>query len=172
MFKIFIGLFFLFLDFNVGGISVTPAFVGYFLIWKGMKETTESMNYQMRHSQALLACGVSAIYWARSFFDQSYGMVGMILMMAVMILQLMVTQNLNNGVVELQTLNNIDLRARQLVMMWNVMAVGSIAVIFTRLLMPVLMVAAALVYFAGCVGYTAFYYQAASTWKKYGGKAV
>ena len=49
---------------------------------------------------------------------------------------------------------------------------GSIAVIFTRLLMPVLMVAAALVYFSGCVGYTAFYYQATRTWKKYGGKVA
>jgi len=171
MFKIFIGLFFLFIDYNINGISLTPAFVGYFLIWKGMKETKESLNYQMRSSQALLACGVSAVYWLRSFFDQSYGTLGMVLMIAVMVLQLMVTQNLNNGVVELQNGSGIDLRARHLIIMWNIMAVGSIAVIFTRLLMPALMVAAALIYFAGCVGYLVFYYQAASTWKKYGGKA-
>lgn len=167
MFQIFAGLIFLFIDYNVRGISVLPAFVGYFLIWKGMKQTKESLNYQQRNSQALLACGVSAIYWARGFFDQSFGMLGMALMMAVMLLQLMVTQNLNNGVVELQNANGIDLRARHLITTWNIMAVGSITVIFTRLLMPALMVAAALVYFAGCVGYMAFYYQAAAGWKKW-----
>lgn len=170
MFKIFIGLFFLFIDYNIKGVSATPAFVGYILIWLGMKETKESLNYQMRCSQALLAAGVSAVYWVRGFFDQSYGIVGMALMMVVILLQLMVTQNLNNGVVELQNGSGIELRSKHLIIMWNIMAIGSITVIFTRLLMPALMVAAALVYFAGCVGYMVFYYQAASTWKKYGGK--
>ena len=34
--KLFVGLLFLFIDYNIGSVSVTPGFVGYLLFWAGM----------------------------------------------------------------------------------------------------------------------------------------
>ena len=36
--KIFLGLIFLFFNINIGNISILPAFVGYILIFMGMKD--------------------------------------------------------------------------------------------------------------------------------------
>lgn len=169
MFKIFIGLLFLFLDLNLHGVNVTPAFVGYALIWLGMGEIKECLTYQRARPLAALAGGVSLVYWLRGFVDQSYGALGLTLMVVVLTLQLLMTNVLNRGVAELQSARGINLRGRDLVIMWNLMAIGSIVVVTARASVPALAMGAVLIYFAGSLGYAVFYWQAGRIWKSCGG---
>lgn len=65
--KIFIGLFFVFINFNVNGLELMPAFVGYILIYLGLGEEGECPSFKTARLTALVGALVSGVIWLLSF---------------------------------------------------------------------------------------------------------
>ena len=82
--KLFVGLLFLFIDYNIGSVSVTPGFVGYLLFWAGMGEV-ECPTFARVRPLTLGMAGVSALIWVRSFFTGAFDVVGLLLMVVTQI---------------------------------------------------------------------------------------
>ena len=70
---------FLFIDYNIGSVSVTPGFVGYLLFWAGMGEV-ECPTLTRVRPLTLAMAGASALIWVRSFFTGAFDVVGLLLM--------------------------------------------------------------------------------------------
>ena len=60
--KMFWGLLFLFFDINLGRLCVTPAWMGYLLIWSGLGEVPESQVFQNTRGLAVGAAEADVCY--------------------------------------------------------------------------------------------------------------
>lgn len=68
--KIFIGLFFLFINININGLELMPAFVGYILIYLGLGEEGECPSLRTARIAAQVGALVSGVIWLLSFFGR------------------------------------------------------------------------------------------------------
>ena len=150
--KIFWGLIFLFFNINIGSISILPAFVGYILIFMGMKDYPQVERFGKCRPWAVAGVVLSAITWLPIVNLQG------IPMLLGTSFQLMVTYWLAVGMVELEGLYGIELGAMKLCKVWNVMAVGLIASVILAFLLQSLAAIAMLVgMIAGIIYVVTFY---------------
>ena len=163
--KLFVGLLFLFIDYNIGSVSVTPGFVGYLLFWAGMGEV-ECTTFTRVRPLTLAMAGASALIWVRSFFSGAFDVVGLLLMVVTLMLQLAATRWLVQGLSELQASHGADLKARNLLTGWNIMAIGSVCVCVFRMVAYSFAQAALLLYFGGAVYYVVLFYQAGRAYQR------
>ena len=155
--KIFAGLLFVFLHFRINGFDLLPDFIGYLLIWLGMRSVQESKTWQENLS-AFAACGVSVIaLFSRSTVEPLLGLLGTAL-------QLLVLYAIAKGTLELEEYTGCDLRAGELrksflfTAIWNVLAYVGGRIEITAAVVP------AVLAFAGLACYMVYCFKA---WKAF-----
>jgi len=150
--KIFWGLIFLFFNINIGSISILPAFVGYILIFMGMKDYPQVERFAKARPWAIAGAVLSAVTWLPIVNLQG------IPMLLGTSFQLITTYWLAVGMMEVEGLYGIELSAIKLSKAWNVMAVGLIASIILAFLLETLAAIAMLIgMIAGIVYVVTFY---------------
>ena len=150
--KLFLGLIFLFFNINIGEISILPGFVGYILIYLGMKDYPQVERFAKCHVWAIAGAVLSAITWLPIVNLQG------IPMLLGTSFQLIVTYWLAVGMMELEGLYGIEVGAVKLSKIWNVMAVGLIASVILAFLLQTLASIAMLVgMIAGIIYVVTFY---------------
>ena len=155
--SIFAGLLFVFLHFRINGFDLLPDFVGYLLIWRGMRSVQESEWWQNNRS-AIAMCVISGIMLFAG------GAAGRVLGLAAMALQLMVLYDIARGVRELEEYTGCDLRAGELrksflfTAIWNVLAYVGSRIEITAAVVP------AVLAFAGLACYMVYCFKA---WKAF-----
>ena len=155
--KIFAGLLFVFLHFRINGFDLLPDFVGYLLIWLGMRSVRESETWQENFS-AIAACGVSVIaLFSRNAAEPLLGLIGTAL-------QLLVLYAIAQGALELEEYTGCDMRAGELrksalfAAIWVVLAYVGSRIEFAAAVVP------AVLAFAGLACYIVYYFKA---WKAF-----
>lgn len=155
--KIFAGLLFVFLHFRVGGFDLLPDFIGYLLIWLGMRSVQESKTWQENFS-AIAACAVSII----TLF--SGGAAGPVPGLVTTALQLLVLYAIAKGALELEEYTGSDMRAGELrksflfAVIWGILAYVGSWIEITAAVVP------AVLAFAGLVCYMVYCFKA---WKAF-----
>lgn len=123
--KIFWGVLFLFINININGISLTPAFVGYLLIWFGLKELPLQDETEKLKLPMLVGGIASLIAWipagsGSTFLDQFLTVVST----AAVLITL---YYLCDTMLLLERISGRDLEAEQLRKKWKSMAIFEIA---------------------------------------------
>jgi len=150
--KIFWGLIFLFFNININEISLLPAFVGYILIFMGMKDYPQVERFGKCRPWAIAGAVLAAVTWLPIV---NVGAIGTVFGTSF---QLIVTYWLAMGMLELEGLYGIDLNAMKLNKVWTVMAVGMITAVVLGFLLQGLAAIALLVgMIAGIVYVVTFY---------------
>ena len=115
--KIFWGLIFLFFDFKINEITLLPAFVGYLLIYFGMKEYHAKHDAVEAYAKArpwVIAAAVwSAVFWLPLLKAGWLSVIGTAL-------QLAVTYFIMRGVEQMESVWELDLGASRLRSAWYV----------------------------------------------------
>lgn len=162
--KIFAGLIFVFFHFRINGFDLLPDFVGYLLIWLGMRSVTESEIWKNSQS-ALAACIVEGAVLALSLTGASLtGAAGTVLGLALTVLQLVVTYIIVRGVEEAEKTAGADLRAGELRKSWYFTMICTAASYVCGLIQSEAAVIPMILAFMGIVCYIVYYYKA---WKAY-----
>lgn len=157
--KIFWGLLFLFLNFNINNVDILPNFVGYLLIAFGMGEVKEGQSFASAKPLASGTAFVAIATWVMGLLGGSLGWGDAILGMISLTLQLMVTYRIAMGVKELELIRERDLGSGALNRAWQVMALGSVLGYLLFLLAPAAAVAAMIVAFLAAVYYIYRFYR-------------
>ena len=155
--KIFWGLLFLFFDFNINGISILPAFVGYLLIYFGMKECNREYDaisaYAKARPWAIVATVWSAVFWL-PLLDLGY-----ILSAVGMVLRLVVTYFIVEGVEQLEHTQGTNMNSARLRTAWYVTLVCSIVIYLMGIALSGLAVVAMIVWAVAAVVYLVAFYK-------------
>lgn len=155
--KIFWGLLFLFFDFNINEISILPAFVGYLLICFGMKECNREYEaipaYVKAQPWVIVAIVWSAVFWL-PLLNPGYflGVVGMVL-------RLVVTYFIMQGVEQLEHTQETDLNSARLRTAWYVTLVCSIVIYLMGIALSGLAVVAMIIWAVAAIIYVVAFYQ-------------
>lgn len=142
--NIFIGMLFVFLDFNIDfgttRVGLIPDFIGYILVAQGLAELTAGND---RFSRVRPVAIGMAVYTALLYVLDLFGMLLtsepllMFLLGLAIILSLYVSYGVVMGINDLEAALEQDLSARSLYTAWTVLAVLTLAVYMLSLL-PVL----------------------------------
>lgn len=119
------GIIFLFFDFYLDGISVTPAFVGYLLILWGMGKRPDCETF--RRSRPVLWAGavLSGLTWLGALFRMPMPLqVSVPLMVVSVALQLLTMYRLTQGMVELENLSGRAMDTGKLTQRWSTLCIG------------------------------------------------
>ena len=158
--KIFWGLIFLFFDFKINGVTLLPAFVGYLLIYFGMKEYNakhEAVEAYIKARPWTIAAAVwSAIFWLPLLNPSYLSVVGTAL-------QLAVTYFIMRGVEQMEPLHARDLGAARLRTAWYIalvcLIVTYLATILATMLAAGLAVIAMIIWFVAAIIYLVAFYR-------------
>ncbi len=143
--NIFIGMLFVFLDFNIDfgttRVGLIPDFIGYILIAQGLAELTAGNDRFSRVRPVAIGMAVyTALLYALDLFGMlltTEPLLMFLLGLASTILSLYVSYSVVMGINDLEAALEQDLNARSLYTAWTVLAVLSLAVYMLSLL-PVL----------------------------------
>ena len=124
--KIFAGLLFMFLHFRINGFDLLPDFVGYVLIWQGMKSVPECTSWQKSWA-AVAAVASVAIFGVSLVGIRFPGMLGSGVSLVMTALQLAVVFDIVRGLEELEQLSGADLQAVWLRKVWYIILIGTAA---------------------------------------------
>ncbi len=143
--NIFIGMLFVFLDFNLEfgatRVGLIPDFIGYILIVQGLTELTAGKDRFSRVRPVAIGMAVyTAVLYALDLFGMlltTEPLLAFFLGLASTILSLYVSYGVVMGINDLEAALEQDLNARSLYTAWTVLAVLSLAVYMLSLI-PVL----------------------------------
>lgn len=150
--KIFWGLLFLFFDFNINEISILPAFVGYILIYLGMKEYEETPAFAKARPWVIASIVWAAIFWLPLLNPGYLSVIGTAL-------QLVVTYFIVLGVEQLEQARELDLNASRLRTAWYITLVCLIVTYLAGILAAGLAVIAMIVWFVAAIIYLVAFYR-------------
>ena len=150
---IFIGLILNFLDFNVNfgssNIELLPDFVGYILMYQGMKELSGDSEWFRKLPSFTIAM---AIYSGIIFVLELFGMstessiwLFIILGIISQIISLYIIYGIIMGIMDMERDNTWELYSEPLFSAWKVIVVCSILVIPLMLVLPVLSLIGAII---------------------------
>lgn len=155
--KICWGLLFLFLDVRLQGVLLTPDFVGYILIYFGVRELGQMETGKAIRASCLIGLAVSGISWLTVWSaSRELYMVVDLLSLGV---QLWTTYQLVILVEELERQRASGFESDRLCRRWKVMAVGLISSLLLSRLHEWLALAALIVGLAAAVVYVAAFYR-------------
>lgn len=154
--KIFWGLLFLFFDFKINEISILPAFVGYILIYLGMKEHEETPAFVKARPWVIVSIIWAAIFWLPLLNPGYLSVIGTAL-------QLVVTYFIVLGVEQLERTREIDLNSSRLRTAWYITLVCLIAAYLASILAAGLAVVAMIVWFVAAIIYLVAFYRCKKT---------
>jgi len=155
---IFIGLLFLFFDIKINGITLLPAFVGYLLIFFGMRKFPTVLSYRAAAPAAIIGAAVSGGFWLANLGLFSYRS-NFAAVVVGLCIQLFTTWQLAQGMWELEIQRKADLSAAILRRCWTVMAAASfLALVLARGEQAILAAASSLVGAAGAVVFVISFY--------------
>ena len=124
--KIFAGLLFVFLHFKINGFDLLPDFVGYVLIWRGMKSVPECTSWQK--SWAAVAAVASVAMFGVSLVGIRFpGVMGTGVNLVITALHMAVTFDIVRGLEELEQLSGADLQAVWLRKVWYIILIATAA---------------------------------------------
>lgn len=144
MSNIFIGFLLIFLDINLilnqGTIGLTPDFIGYIFVVKGIAEMASESTLFMKVRSL---CIGMAIYTGVIYVIELFGIktqldwLGVLLGFVSTILSLYISYTIVCGVQEIETLRAIDLNGNKLRSTWTYMAICQV-IIYLSIFMPIL----------------------------------
>ena len=162
--KIFWGLLFLFLDIRLQGVLITPDFVGYILIYFGVRELRQLETGKAMCLLCLAGLAVSGISWLTVWSaSQELYMAVDLLSLGV---QLWTTYELVVMVEELERQRGAILGSDCLCRRWKVMAVGLVSSLLLSRLHEWLAVAALVVGVAAAIVYVTAFYRSKQLFKQ------
>ena len=166
--KMFWGLLFLFIDINLGRLCVTPAWVGYLLIWSGLGEVPESKVFQNIRSLTVGAAIFTGLMWLKQLLNVTIAMavIEVALTIAGVCLQLLVTYRIVEGVRELEAVYNRDMRSAGLLAGWKDMLGGIIVAYALIFFVPGLALAGLVLTFAAAIYYAVAFWEAAQAYRE------
>jgi hypothetical protein len=141
--NIFIGLLFVFLDFNLtfgaSQIGLIPDFVGYILMIQGLAEL---QNLSPRFIKARPFALGMAVYTGILYMMDAFGIgIGSILSFTLglisTLISLYISYNIVMGVKDIEAMDGRDLNAQGLYSVWTVLAILSL-IIYVLLIVPIL----------------------------------
>ena len=154
--KIFWGLLFLFFDININQISILPAFVGYLLIYFGMKEYNVRYGAVEAYTKArpwVIAATVwAALFWLPLLNPGYLSVIGTAL-------QLVVTYFIMQGVEQMERVWERDLNSSRLRTAWYITLVCLIVTYLAGILAAGLAVIAMIVWFVAAIIYLVAFYR-------------
>ena len=148
--KVFIGLLFLFLDIAINWINILPSFVGYILIFQGLRRERECPSGKTTEYIAVVGAVTTGILWLLSICE-----IGIPLPIGA-VFQLLITYRLVLWVEELTAGGDRVIRFRK---SWYVLIVGVILGQFLALLGSYLSLVSLLVGLGAAVYYIYNYYR-------------
>ena len=154
--KIFWGLLFLFFDININEISILPAFVGYILIYLGMKEYEETPAFAKARPWVIASIVWAVIFWLPLLNPGYLSVIGTAL-------QLLVTYFILQGVEQIEGMQQINLNSSRLRKAWYVTLVCLIAAYLMGLMTAGLAVVAMIAGFIAAIVYIVAFYQCKKT---------
>jgi len=161
--KIFAGLLFVFLHFKINGFDLLPDFVGYLLIWRGMKSVPECTSWQTGWAAAAAVASV-AILGVSLVGIRFPGVLGSGVSLVMIFLQLAMTFDIVRGVEELEQVTDADLRADWLRKSWFVWISCVVTFYVCRWLIPAAAAIPTLLTLAASICYLVGVYKA---WRGY-----
>ena len=166
--KMFWGLLFLFFDINLGRLCVTPAWMGYLLIWSGLGEVPESQVFQNTRGLAVGAAAFSGLMWLKQLLAISISVpfVETVLLLVGICLQLLVTYRMVEGVRELDAVYNRDMRSAGLLTGWKVMLGGIIAANALIFFFPGLALVGLVLTVVAAICYVVVFFRAAQAYEE------
>ena len=151
--KVFIGLLFVFINFSVNTLNLTPAFVGYILIYLGLGEAEECPSTQTSRMIAAAGAVVDGVLWVLGAFGA-----GLPIPLGA-VFQLLVTYRLVVWAEELASLRGWETgRVEKFRTTWYVLAISVVLSLVLALLGTDLAFAALLAFAVSAVYYTYTYY--------------
>ena len=154
--KVLLGILLLFFDIRLGSLSITPSFVGYILIYLGLKEYEDEI-YAFEDARLLLIIGgiLAGITWIPIWG----GLLGLLLAFIGSILHLVTAYFIVLCVEELdEGAEYGDLHAARLRNIWYLLVAGTVlALVLTWL--PALALIGGLIGAAAAIAYAAAFYQ-------------
>ena len=166
--KMFWGLLFLLFNINLGRLCITPDWVGYLLIWSGLGEVPESQVFQNIRVLTVGAAVFTGLMWLKQILNVTIAVVAieMVLAVAWVCLQLLITYRIVEGVRELEAVYNRDMRSTGLLAGWRVMLGGIIAANALIVLVPGLALVGLVLTFAATIYYVVEFWQAAQAYEE------
>lgn len=135
--NIFIGLLFVFLDFDIqfgaSKVGLIPDFIGYILIFIGLAELTAGNDRFSRvRPFAVYMAVYTGVLYAMDLFSISYnlGIISSLLDLASLIVSLYISYSIVRGVQDLETLLEQDLNGGPLYNTWLALVVCTVAIFF------------------------------------------
>ena len=129
MWMIFWGLLlFVFFDFRINSIVLTPDFVGFFLVWLGMIRCRGIQAFVRYHWTALVACVFSGVEYVFTGFTEYTSYLGELELWFTLVrtvLQAVVTYVIVKGMVEFEKNTGENLKSKGLFHAWLLMEVVS-----------------------------------------------
>lgn len=137
MSNIFIGMILVFLNFNLNLgnsiIGLIPNFIGYYFMYKGLKEIEEDHNNFGKVLPIVQGMIVyTAITWVFDLLgiSVSLGIFTYVLAIASLALSLYISYHIVTGIVEVEQIRNIDINGQPLYGAWKAMAIACVASFF------------------------------------------
>jgi len=137
--KVFIGMAFVFLNFNlmigVWNVGLFPSFIGYFFILKGLTEMSGlSLRFYKMTPIVLIVGAFSAMMYVLELLGAiGVGAFGHIMILISINLALYVTYSFIMGIQDIEVHKTQDLNMTQLFFSWKVLAVGAFLPLIARL---------------------------------------
>lgn len=165
---IFWGLIFLFFDFKINfgnsTISFLPGFVGYALIWKGMRQV-DCGAYISAKPWVVTGIVYTAVIWVLNCLGilahlTAVGVVSIMLTVAGSVIELGVIWWITKGVCELETRCEFDMHGRKLKKAWTILLVMAIVLLAATLLnRPVISLVVLIVYVIFMIYYLVWFHR-------------
>lgn len=151
----FIGMIFIFLNFNLTVsnhvIGLIPAFVGYIFVRRGIKEFEGSVPaFNKIENFVKLMIAVSLVIYVMDFLAINIGAMYFIVSVVMMAANIYTSFNVTEGVLYLEKTKDADLLGGELRRMWKIMIITLCASTVT-VFIPLLNIIAVLAYFVCCV---------------------
>lgn len=136
--KIFIGLIFIFINFNLSFGAITigliPNFVGYIFMIIGLNELKNESDYFNKvRPFAIAMCIYNVITYAIDLFGISYSIMflGIILGLISTAVSLYISYNIVSGVIDIENKRSVDINGSKLKSRWNLLAVFQVVCVLT-----------------------------------------
>ncbi len=165
--KMFAGLIYVFLHIKINGIDLLPAFVGYYLIYKGMEEVSESGIFAGSRTLTLVSAIFSAVMWLKTLLGIYIdGLFGILLTVVGVSLQLLVTYRMAKGVQELEEQSGQLLGGAELAKAWLAFPILTVASYVVSCFSGELGAIFLLATFVAIVVYIVLFYRAWKAWER------
>lgn len=168
--RIFIGLIFVFFDFNLnfGGstLELIPDFIGGYFLWKGTGELAEESEFFSRAVKPSFLWGICmGIQFVNNLLISSVDAVSIVLSIIGLALMLYVTYMISYGMVDIEMqAGSGAMRTSRLISAWKAMAVCNVMLMVSMLILPMLAIFLIIAGFVAVVCYLVFFHTA---WKTY-----